>query len=176
MAADGEPQGDLDAAYQQLPGDPAGGRDFARAVLAARGDVIDAVGCRTDADREAAGDALVDEVLHLIGGTSGYDPAKLALRPYLRMVVGRKLLNAQRGAGRRRRNEAAGLRLVGHAGEIGGRVAGDGPVGNGLAEAEFEGVRLDEVGAALGGRDRRFLLAVRSGATTATAPRRRASG
>ncbi len=153
-----DPGAVLDAAYRRLADGPAGDAAFAEAVLAARPMILP----RKRATLEAAEDALIDEAMRIVLGESTYDPAKLRLVPFLRMVVRKKVLNHLRGVQRRRKHEATAARLENNP----DLVASDDPPGNGLAEAEFESAKLDAVQAVLGEADFRFLKAVRAGEPT----------
>ena len=145
----------LDTAYRRLQDHPAAGAVFVEAVLVARPMILPQ-GART---REAAEDALIDEAMRIVRGESTYDPDKLSLLPFLRMVVRRKVLNHLRGLRRRRKHEAKAARLENNP----DLVASDDPPGNGLVEAEFESLRFGEVEPLLGEADFLFLVAVREG-------------
>ena len=90
----------------------------------------------------------------MIAGASSYDPAKRRMLPYLKMVAGRKLINAWRGEGRRRANDARMLRDRGEK-----FVAVGGDVGNDLAEAEWQAARDEEAQNVLDEHDYAYLFA-----------------
>ncbi|MEM9754153.1 MAG: hypothetical protein AAF916_12335, partial [Planctomycetota bacterium] len=97
--------GDLDAVYARLETDRAVGPFFAEAVLAARRVILPL------RDVEAGQDALIDEVMRIINGSSSYDPRSLRLVPYLRMVVRRKVANHLRAEKRRRERQGKAVQL-----------------------------------------------------------------
>ena len=150
---------ELDDAYRRLAFAPDAGGEFAVLVAGREREIAAAVGCRTPFDDEAVHDALVDETLRLIAGASSYDPEKRAMLPYLKMVAGRKLINAWRGEDRRRANVERMLRFAGEE-----SVAADADAGNESAEAEWEAVRLEEAQAVLDENDHAYLLAAARGA------------
>ena len=145
---------ELDDAYRRLAFAPDAGGRFAMLVAEREREIAAAVRCRTPFDFEAVHDALVDEVLNLIAGTSSYDPAKRRMLPYLKMVAGRKLINAWRDERRRRRRERTEPGVA-----VDNLVATNADAGNDLAEAEWEAVRLEEAQAVLEPNDYAYLLA-----------------
>ncbi len=146
---------ELDDVFSRLAGEPAEAAVFAESVLNARPILLP----RNPRAREAAHDALIDEIVRIIARTSSYDPAKLSLVAFLRMVVRRKVLNHLRGVRRRRHHEAEAARR----GSNPDLVATDEPPGNAIMEAEWDNAQLDAVRGELGEADLHFLNAVRAG-------------
>lgn len=149
----------LAEAYRRLGTAPEADAAFVEATIVARPLIVP----RQRRLAEAAYDALIDEAMRIVRGESSYDPAKLSIVAFLRMVVRRRVVNHLRGEQRRRAREGKAARLK----EIECVVADRAPLVNDLAEAEWEEDRLAEARKLLDEADFRFLLAARAGASHA---------